>query len=130
VIARKDSYFSYFGVDQYPETNVMRFWFSLLRSNSSTCFEHYVLILRRRYTTAFFILRACNVSWLQPCHSQLTLYARSITNAVYVSPPEDEQIMLETFKGLWFSINWISASRWFQCTDVLRCTVSKTMNLL
>jgi hypothetical protein len=35
-------------------------------SRSSTYFEHYLLILRRRYTTALGILRAYNVSWL--CH--------------------------------------------------------------
>jgi hypothetical protein len=33
---------------------------------------------------------------LQPCHSQLTLYARIIPNAVYAAPPEDEQVMHET----------------------------------
>jgi hypothetical protein len=33
---------------------------------------------------------------LQPCHSQLTLYARNIPNAVCAAPPEDEQVMLET----------------------------------
>jgi hypothetical protein len=27
---------------------------------------------------------------LQPCHSQLTLYARNIPNAVFVAPPEVE----------------------------------------
>jgi hypothetical protein len=50
---------------------------------------------------AFGILRAYNVSWpLQPCHSQLTLYARIVPNAVCVAPPEDEQLMLETYRGL------------------------------
>jgi hypothetical protein len=33
------------------------------------------------------------------CHSQLTLYARNIPNAVYAPPPEDEKIMLETCRG-------------------------------
>jgi hypothetical protein len=47
--------------------------------------------------TAFGILHAYNVSWL--CHSQVTLYARSIPNAVCVTPPEDEQVMLETCRG-------------------------------
>jgi hypothetical protein len=41
--------------------------------------------------------RGC--SELQPCHSQLKLYARSIPNAVCVAPPEGEQVMLETCKG-------------------------------
>jgi hypothetical protein len=42
---------------------------------------------------------------LQPCHSQLTLYPRSIPNAVCAGPPEDEQVMLETCRGPRFSIN-------------------------
>jgi hypothetical protein len=33
------------------------------------------------------------------CHSQLTLYARNITNVICVAPPEDEQVMLETRTG-------------------------------
>jgi hypothetical protein len=37
---------------------------------------------------------------LQSCHSQLTLYARNIPNAVCAAIPEDEQIMLETCRGL------------------------------
>jgi hypothetical protein len=50
---------------------------------------------------------------LQPCHSQLTLYARSIPNAVCIAPPEDEQVMLETCRSLWLSIDWMkSASGW------------------
>jgi hypothetical protein len=36
---------------------------------------------------------------LQPCHSQLTLYARNIQNAVCSAPPEDEKVMLETCRG-------------------------------
>jgi hypothetical protein len=65
--------------------------------------------------------RLCRTSWgyatiavsLQPCHSQLTLYARNIPNAVCEAPPEDEQVTLETCRGPWFSINWMkSGSRW------------------
>jgi hypothetical protein len=62
---------------------------------------------------------------LQPCHNQLILYAGNIPNAVCIAPPEDEQVMLETCRGLWSSINWTkSASRWFHHTDkqsVLSC---------
>jgi hypothetical protein len=36
---------------------------------------------------------------LQPFHSQLTLYARNIPNAVCVASPEDEQVMLEACRG-------------------------------
>jgi hypothetical protein len=42
---------------------------------------------------------------LQSCHSQLTLYARNIPNAVRVAPPEDEQVMLQTCRGPSVSIN-------------------------
>jgi hypothetical protein len=61
---------------------------------------------------AFGILRACNVSWLwhvslQPCHCQLTLYASNIPNAVCTEAPEDEQVMLETCRRPWFSVNWM-----------------------
>jgi hypothetical protein len=70
-----------------------------------------------------------NVSFLQPCHSQLTLYARNIPNAVCVAPPEEEQVMLETCRGPWFSINWMkSASRWFRYSDTLWCTTIKTLS--
>jgi hypothetical protein len=58
---------------------------------------------------------------LQPCHSQLTLYARSIPNAVCVAHPEDEQLMLETRIGPWFPINWMkSAPHCFHYTDTHR----------
>jgi hypothetical protein len=65
---------------------------------------------------------------LQPCHSQLTLCVRSIPNAVCAKPPKGEQVLVETCRGLWFSINWMkSASRWFHYTDTLWCTVNKTL---
>jgi hypothetical protein len=45
----------------------------------------------------------------------LTLYARNIPNTVCAVPPEDKQVMLETCRDSWFSINWMKrASRWFQ----------------
>jgi hypothetical protein len=37
---------------------------------------------------------------LRPCHNQLALYARSIPNAVCVAPPQYEQVMVETCRGL------------------------------
>jgi hypothetical protein len=43
--------------------------------------------------TAFGTLRAYNAS-------QLTLYARNIPNVVCGAPPEDEQVMLETCRGI------------------------------
>jgi hypothetical protein len=57
---------------------------------------------------------------LQSWHNQLTLYARNIPSAACVVPPEDEQVMIETFRGPCLAINRIkSASRWFHYTDIL-----------
>jgi hypothetical protein len=36
---------------------------------------------------------------LQSRQSQLTLYARNITNAVCIAPHEDKQVMFETCRG-------------------------------
>jgi hypothetical protein len=58
---------------------------------ASTCFEHYLLILRRRFTNDI----CSNGSWL----CQLTLYARNIPTAVREAPPDDEQVMLEACGG-------------------------------
>jgi hypothetical protein len=41
----------------------------------------------------------CGTVAVSPWHSQLTLYARSVPNAVSAVPPEDEQVMLETCRG-------------------------------
>jgi hypothetical protein len=50
-------------------------------------------------------------------------------NAVCTVPPEDEQVMLEICRGPRFLINWMkSASRWFHYTDILWCTVNKTLS--
>jgi hypothetical protein len=57
---------------------------------------------------------------LQPCHSQLTLYACNKPNDVCLAPPEDEQVILKTRRSLMFSINLMkSTSRWFHYTDIL-----------
>jgi hypothetical protein len=57
--------------------------------------------------------------WHQGAEEVLTLYARSIPNAVCVAAPEDEQVMLETCSCPLFSINRMkSASRWFHYTDI------------
>jgi hypothetical protein len=45
-------------VYQYSETNVMHFLLNLLGIKASKCFEHYLLILRRRYT---------NDTWYTAC---------------------------------------------------------------
>jgi hypothetical protein len=43
-------------VHQYNETNVMYFLLNLLRTKASTGFEHYLLILRRRYTSGIWCI--------------------------------------------------------------------------
>jgi hypothetical protein len=79
-------------VYQYNKTNVMHVSFNLLR---------------------------IKVSWLWHGWS-FTLYALSVPNAVCVASPEDEQVLLETCRGPWFSVNWMkSTSRFFYYTDKL-----------
>jgi hypothetical protein len=96
-------------------------------SRASTRFEHYLLILRRRCTNGTWYIACVHCNRVTAL--QLTLYARNIPNAVCVAPPEDEQVMLETRRGPWFSINWMTGtSRWFHYTDILWCTVSKTLS--
>jgi hypothetical protein len=92
---------------QYNETNVMHFSFNLFRIKDRGCVTIAVQ------------------SWL----SQLTLNASNIPSTVCIAPPEDEKVMLETRRGPWFSINWMkSASRWFHYTDMLWCTVRKSLS--
>jgi hypothetical protein len=101
---------------QYDERTWCTFHSIYWESGVSICFEHYLLILRKRCT-------------LQSCHSQLTLYAHNIPSAVCAAPTEDEEVMLETCRCSWFSMNWMkSASRWFHHTDILWCTDSKTLS--
>jgi hypothetical protein len=78
-------------------------------------------ILRRSCTNGTWYIACMYVSWLHQDWSG---------TAVCVVPPEDEQVMLETCWGPWFLINWIkSASHWFHYTDILWCTVNKTLSL-
>jgi hypothetical protein len=102
-------------VYQYNETNVMHFSFNW-ETKASTCFEHYLLILRRRSTNSTLYI-AC-VCQLAVPRLQWNCNRGNIPSAVREAPPEDEQVMLETCRGSWFSINWMkSASRWFHYTD-------------
>jgi hypothetical protein len=65
-----------------------------------TCFEHYLLILRRRYT---------NGTWYIACV------------LCQLAAPG-----LEELQSWWMK----SASRWFHYTDILWCTVNKTLSLI
>jgi hypothetical protein len=98
----------------YNETNVMHFSFSLLRIRVSLCFEHYLLILRRRNTNGTWYIAWCQ---LAATRNGVKLLSSTPTSAC-VAPPEDKQVMLRTCRVHWFSINWMkSASRWLNYTD-------------
>jgi hypothetical protein len=73
------------------KTYVMHFLFDLLRINTFTCYEKYLLILRRRRTSETWYFNPGAANWQ---------HARSIPSAACLSPPEDEQVMLETCRGI------------------------------
>jgi hypothetical protein len=107
-------------VYQHNETNVMHFSFNLLRTKGLYMFRalltHPQEVLHKRHLV--YCMRKMSVGCDTSAVS-LTLYARYIPSSVCVAPPEDEQVMLETCRGPWFSINWMkSASHWFHCTDL------------
>jgi hypothetical protein len=94
-------------VFQYNATNVMHFSFSLLRIKGLYMFRALLAHPRRRYTHGIWYCIRMSVG----CDIITVL-----TNA---APPEDEQVILETCRGSWYSINWTkSASRWFQYTQI------------
>jgi hypothetical protein len=125
-------------VAQYNEINVMHFSFSSLKIKGLYMFRallaHPQEALHKRHLEYCVRIMSAGCGTiavsLQPWNSQLTLYARSIPSAVGLAPPEDEQVVLETCRGPWFSINWMkSSSRWFHYTDILWCMVSNILSL-
>jgi hypothetical protein len=96
----------------------MHFSFNLLRIKGLYMFRallvHPQEILYKRHLV--YCVRIMSVGCGTIAH------ARNIPNAVCTAPPEDEQVMLETCRGPWFSVNWIkSASRWFHYTEKCCC---------
>jgi hypothetical protein len=90
----------------------MHFWYSVYYElTACTCFEHYLLIFRRRCTNnnryiacVLYLLAATRVEvghqfHFKPGSSQQTKHARNIPSVVCVAPPEDEQVVLETCRG-------------------------------
>jgi hypothetical protein len=81
---------------QYTENNRMHFHSTSLRIKAPTCFEHTHTQeeLNKRHVVYCVCIMSvgCNTGAvkLQPCHSQLTLYASNTPNAVCGAPPEDE----------------------------------------
>jgi hypothetical protein len=116
-------------VYQYNETNVMHFLFSLLRIKDPYTFRallaHPQEVLNERH-----LYIACVQCQLAVPRLQFHIIRTQYTSEVCVAPAEDEQVLLETCKGPWFSINWMkSASRWFHYTDCLSC-VRSIQNIL
>jgi hypothetical protein len=97
---------------QYSETNVMHFLFSLLRIKGLYTFRTLLTrpqeVLHKRHL--LFCVRVMSVGCFQgwnviefhsnPGSSQLTQHALNIPSAACVASPEDEQVMLETCRGL------------------------------
>jgi hypothetical protein len=110
---------------QYNETNVMHFSFNLLRIKGLYMFRallaHPQEALNKRRLVYWVRIRSVP----QPTDIIRTQY----TKCRFAVPPENKQVMLETCRGPWFSINRMkSASRWFHCTDILWRTFSKTLS--
>jgi hypothetical protein len=88
---------------QYSETNVMHFLFNLLGIEGLYMFRA-LLAHPQEVLNKHTKCRLCS------------------------TPPEDEQVMLETCREPQFLINWIkSASCWFHYTDILWRKVNKTL---
>jgi hypothetical protein len=103
---------------QCNETNVMHFSFILLRIMGLFMFRALLAHPQEVYTSSD------SATVPPPTDIIHTQY----TNRCLCRPPEDEQVMLETCRGPWFSIKWMkSASHWFHNTDVLWGKVSKTL---
>jgi hypothetical protein len=98
-------------------------------SRASTCFDYYLLILRRCYTNGIWC-HDCGFTAIvaQPTDNKRTQYTKR--HLACAGPPEDKQVMLETYTSPWFSIHSMkSTSRCFHYTGILWCTVSKTFSL-
>jgi hypothetical protein len=118
---------------QYSKTNKMHFWYSAYHElTASTCFEHYLLIFRRCYTNnTWYIACVLSVGFTSgDCNSYPgKANTHKISSVVCATPSEDVQLVLETCRGhnKW---NTKSVSHWFYCTDILQCTVNRTLSLL
>jgi hypothetical protein len=93
-------------VYQYNDSNVIHLSFSLLRIKGLFMFRallaHPQEALHKRHLV--YCVRIMSVGCCHGCSQSATVQ----------QPPEDEQVMLERCRGLWFSTNWMkSKSRWF-----------------
>jgi hypothetical protein len=109
--------------------------FQILASNVTTFPSQYSKIHVTHLLNSLLRMKCLEWNWFlghqfhsNPDKSQLTLHARNIPRVVCAEPPEDEQLILKTCRGTQFLINWTErASCWFYYTDILRCTLSRTL---
>jgi hypothetical protein len=86
---------------------------ALLAHSQGALYEQYLVYCVR------IISVGCYQDWrgTPSRRTQLTYPARSTPSAVWVAPPANDQVRLETCRGPWFSINWMKfVSRWFHYT--------------
>jgi hypothetical protein len=122
------------GHDHIPPNFI--FQVTVTRSFEATQDELITASLNKQHRSTLMFCWPCiivyqyNVSWLwhggtvahlpQPTDIIGTQY----TKRRLWAPPEDGQVMLETCRGPWFTINWMkSASRWFHYTEITTYSV-------
>jgi hypothetical protein len=97
-----------FNLLQYSKTIEMHFLYSVYCGlTSCTCFEHYLLILRRSFTNNNWhitcVLSLLVATWIgvefhsNPGSNQQTQHASNIPIVGRRAPPEDQQVVLENF---------------------------------
>jgi hypothetical protein len=77
----------------------MHFLYSIYYElTASTCFEHYLLIFRRRCTNNnwYFV---CMLCLLAATTIGMERHAHKIPIVVCAAPPENEQVVVETCRG-------------------------------
>jgi hypothetical protein len=72
-------------VYQYSETNVMKFYSVYWESRACTCFEHYLLILRRRCTSGTWYI-ACVLCQLAATRVGVELVSKTLNISARVKP--------------------------------------------
>jgi hypothetical protein len=100
--------------------NVTTIWFISVFRRTKTSPQHYrkpclagKAEVTINYSHSISIMKPTWRAFIQFIENQgpqLILYVRNILNAVCVAPPKDEQVMLETCRGPWFSINWMKSA--------------------
>jgi hypothetical protein len=97
-------------VYQHNGTDEMHFSFSFLRFKGLYMFRITCLSLGGASQTALGVLRAYKVSETAIVAQSTDIIRTQYTRCRLWAPPEDEQVMLETCKGPWFSINWMKST--------------------